>query len=278
LGGLPAPRILGLAAAFAAACAFSGLLLGARGEPQRSTAPAEPGNPLKFLIQGEEFQSPAIRAQQADDFDNPAFPTVEAGETAWSSADDGKSCQECHGAGKNNALKRVAAGYPKYVAAAQGVITLQTRINLCRKNQLGLSPLAENDPRMIGLTVYLRWLARGTPSAVDIQGPNAEVFERGGKLYRTKLGLYQISCAQCHNEKFGQKFGAETLSQGHPLAYPAYKASEGRVISLHERFRMCNKLARAEGQPDNAPDYVALELYLDWRSKSLPITAPGVRP
>ena len=41
---------------------------------------------------------------------------------------------------------------------------------------------------------------------------------------------------------------------------------------------MCNKFARAEGQPDSAPDYVALELYLNWRSKSLPITAPGVRP
>ncbi len=97
-------------------------------------------------------------------------------------------------------------------------------------------------------------------------------------LYRAKLGRYGISCAQCHNDKFGQKFSGETLSQGHPLAYPAYKASEGRVISLHERFRMCNKLARAEGQPDNSPDYVALELYLDWRSKNLPITAPGVRP
>jgi sulfur-oxidizing protein SoxA len=271
-------RILGPAVAVAAACAFSGALYVAQAEQHRSMAPAEPGNPLKFLIQGEEFQAPAIRAQQADDFDNPAFPLVEAGETAWGSDESGKSCQGCHGAGKNNALKRVAASYPKYAADANGVITLLTRINLCRKNNLGLPPLAEDDPRAMGMTAYLRWLARGSPSTVDVEGSSAEVFERGRRLYRTKLGLYQISCAQCHNEKFGQKFGAETLSQGHPLAYPAYKASEGRVISLHERFRMCNKLARAEGQPDNSPDYVALELYLDWRSKSLPITAPGVRP
>jgi L-cysteine S-thiosulfotransferase len=271
-------RILGPAVAIAAAFWLSGALCGARAEQPRASAPAEPGNPLKFLIQGEEFLAPAIRAQQADDFDNPAFPLVETGEIAWSFVESGKSCEGCHGAGKDNALKRVAASYPKYVADAKGVITLQTRINLCRKNNLGLAPLADDTPRMMGLSAYLRWLARGSPSTVDVKGPNAEAFERGAQLYRTKLGLYQISCAQCHNEKFGKKFGAETMSQGHPLAYPAYKASEGRVISLHERFRMCNKLARGKGQPDNSPDYVALELYLDWRSKSLPITAPGVRP
>ncbi len=252
----------------------------AQEDARRAVVPAEAGNPLKFLIQGEEFLRPALRAQQADDFDNPAFPMVEAAEAAWSKPESatGKSCQDCHGAGDMNLIKTVAAGYPKYSSATGQVITLQTRINLCRKNYLGASALADDDPRLVGMTAYLRWLARGAPSTVDVAGPNAEVFQRGAKLFQTKLGRFQISCAQCHNEKFGQKFGADTLSQGHPLAYPAFKSSEGRVITLHERFRMCNKLARAEGQPDNAPDYVALELYLDWRSKNLPITAPGVRP
>lgn len=267
-----------LCAAFAgvAACALAGGL--AQGE-QRASAPAEPGNPLKFLIQGEEFQAPAIRAEQADDFDNPAFPIVEAGEAAWSvSEKGGKSCQDCHGGGQKNVLKRASASYPKYDPGVKDVITLSTRINLCRTNNLSLAPLPEGDPRMIALTSYLRWLSRGSPATVDVGGPNAQVFQRGVALYGAKLGRYRISCAQCHNEKFGKKFGADILSQGHPLAYPAYKASERRVISLHERFRMCNKLARAEGQPDDAPDYVALELYIGWRSKNLPITAPGVRP
>lgn len=51
-----------------------------------------------------------------------------------------------------------------------------------------------------------------------------------------------------------------------------------RTISLHERFRMCNGLARAEPQAEGAADYVALELYLNWGSKDLLITAPGVHP
>lgn len=259
---------------------LAGILAVAHGQPIRSEPPAETGNPLPYLIQGEDLVEPQIRAMQADDFDNPALPLVETAEASWSkpSAPGGKSCRDCHGSADAWPLKRAAASYPKYASDLKEVITLQARIDNCRKLYLGESPLAGGDSRTIGMTAYLSWLARGSPSMVGVTGPNALVFERGRRLYQTKIGRFQISCAQCHNDKFGRKFGADTLSQGHPLAYPAYKSSERRVISLHERFRMCNKLARAEGQPDGAPDYVALELYLDWRSKNLPITAPGVRP
>jgi len=271
--------IFGWALILLTACALGGAFFVAAGE-MRAYPPAEPANPLKFLMQGEDFLIPTLRAQQADDFDNPAFPLVEAGEAAWTRPETGaaKACQDCHGAGGRNAVKQAVASYPKYAPDVRGVISLETRINLCRKNHLGLDPLPGDDPRIIAMTAYLRWLARGSPSTVSVTGPNAEVFERGSRLFQTKLGRFQISCAQCHNEKFGQKYGADTISQGHPLAYPAFKSSEGRVITLHERFRMCNRLARAEGLPDDAPDYVALELYLGWRSKNLPITAPGVRP
>ena len=184
----------------------------------RALPPAETGNPLPYLIQGEEFLRPSVRAMQADDFDNPALPLVEAAEASWSTpaTPGGKSCEDCHGGGDKNLLKRVAAAYPKYVPDLKEVITLQTRINNCRKIHLGEPAIAEEDSRMIGMTAYLRWLARGAPSAVDITGPNAEVFERGRRLYQTKLGRFQISCAQCHNEKFGQKFGADTLKSRTP--------------------------------------------------------------
>ncbi len=193
------------------ACVLGGAFCGALGEPLRSSSPADAANPLKSLIQGEEFLLPPIRALEADDFDNPAFPFVEAGEAAWSRAEktSGKSCQDCHGKADNNALKLAAASYPKYAPDLQQVITLQTRINLCRKNYLGAASLTGDDPQMLAMTAYLQWLSRGSPSTVDITGPSTEIFELGSKLYQTKLGRFQISCAQCHNEKFGKKFGAE---------------------------------------------------------------------
>jgi L-cysteine S-thiosulfotransferase len=240
----------------------------------------ETRSPLKRLIPGEEFLPAALRAQQADDFDNPAYPTVEVGEAFWGRTEGtaGKSCQDCHGAGQKNTVRRAAASYPKYAPDVKEVITLETRVNLCRQNNLGAPALQPGSEQMTALTAYLRWLAKGSPSSVEVTGPAAAIFERGAQLFQAKTGLLQLSCAQCHEERAGQKFGADTLSQGHPLAYPVFSVGETRMITLHERFRMCNKLARAEGQPDNSPNYVALELYLNWRSKDLPITAPGVRP
>ncbi|HZV20446.1 MAG TPA: sulfur oxidation c-type cytochrome SoxA [Hyphomicrobiales bacterium] len=245
----------------------------------RSQPPADDSNPLKQLIPGEDFLPPRLRAQQADDFDNPAYPAVEAGERAWSTPEGlaGKSCQTCHGASRSIAIKQAAASYPKYAPDVKQVITLETRINICRRNNLRAVALNETSEQLIAMSAYLRWVARGLPSAVSVTGPSAEIFEHGKQLFYTKMGLLKLSCAQCHNERYGEKFGGETLSQGHPLAYPAYKVSEGRVITLHERFQFCNKLVRAEPQPENSPDYIALELYLNWRSKNLPITAPGVR-
>ncbi len=236
--------------------------------------------PLARIIPGEEFLPPAVRAQQADDFDNPAFPSVQEGEAAWSRPDGetGKSCQDCHGAGQQNSVRHAAASYPKYAPAMKQVITLETRINLCRQNALRAPALADGSSELVAMTAYLRWLSKGLPSTVIAGGPDAPVFERGAELFHTKAGLLQLSCAQCHNQKAGQKFGAETLSQGHTSSYPVYSLSERRMIPLHERFRMCNQLVRAEPQPLNAPDYVALELYLAWRGRDLPLTAPGVRP
>lgn len=261
-------------------CVFGACTASAQTDQRRSRPPAEASNPLRQLIAGEEFLLPAMRALQADDFDNPAFSLVEAGEASWSAQEgaNGKSCRDCHGTGRKNTLKSIAASFPKYAPDIGAVITLETRINVCRRNNMRAQPFADGSDRMTAMVAYLRWLARGTPSTVDVTGPNAEVFQRGAGLYERKLGLLKLSCAQCHNERFGQKFSSDTLSQGHPLAYPVFKSGESRVVTLHERFRLCNRLARAEPQPDNAPDYVALELYINWRSKNLPITAPGVRP
>ncbi len=257
--------------------AFAGAPAYAQADPA-DVLPAMDG--LKQLIPGEEFIPAAVRAKQEDDFDNPAYPFVEAGEIAWSTPEGPgkKSCKGCHGSGDNNNIKHVAVTYPKYAPGAGKVITLEARINLCREQKMQLPPLPATSEKMIALTANLRSLSRGLSPEVQIDGPSTETFKRGAKLYHTKLGLLQLSCAECHTERFGKIYGGATLSQGHPLSYPVYITSTKQVIPLQERFRMCNRLVRAEVQQDNAPDYVALELYLNWRAKGLPITAPGVRP
>lgn len=249
----------------------------AQTEPRKSVAPAETSNPLKELIAGEEFLPPGIRAKQADDFDNPAYASVEQGERIFATPEGSanKSCTSCH---QRNSLKLTASSYPKHYSEARRVITLGERVNLCRQKNLQAPAYSDDSEDMLSLVAYLRSQSRGAPSAVSTTGQNAETFKRGSLLYETKIGRLQLSCQQCHNANYGQKFGSDVLSQGHPQAYPVFRVGENRMTSLHERFRMCNALARAEPQSDNSPDYVALELYINWRSKNLPNTSPGVRP
>ena len=255
-------------------------LAGVQAQAQSTVQPGEAPASLQVIIPDEEFLPAAVRAKQSDDFDNPAFPFVQAGEAAWLRPEgaEGKACKDCHGNAPEQRIATGVASYPKFSHAAGGVIALPARINMCRENALHAPALPMDSEQMMAMTAYLRWVARGLPAAADAKGPAEEVLEKGKQLYFKKIGLLQLSCANCHNQNFGQKFGGETLSQGHAVAYPVFSVGEKRMISLHERFRMCNRLARAEPQAEGSPDYVALEFYLNWRSKDLPITAPGVRP
>ncbi len=253
---------------------------GVQAQAESGAGPGETSAAPQVIVPGEDFLTPAMRAKQSDDFDNPAFPFVQIGEAAWSKPEGaaGKACQDCHGAMPEQRVTTAVASYPKYARAVDRVIALSGRINICRESALQAPALAEGSDRMMAMTAYLRWIARGLPATADVSGPAEEVLETGKELYFKKMGLLQLSCADCHNRNFGQKFGSDMLSQGHAVAYPVFSMGEKRMISLHERFRMCNRFARAEPQAEGSADYVALELYLNWRSKDLPITAPGVRP
>lgn len=276
-------RSLGQAVVILSVLTYTPLVLA---QPSRFAPipPAEKDNPLKELIAGQEFLPPEIRALQDDEFDNPSYSFVEGGERLFSivNGEAGKSCQSCHEKGDHSkqydALRTAVATYPKFSSQDNKVITLGRRINMCREKNMRAAPWDQSSTELLAMLAFLRSEARGLPANVDITGPNQPTFERGKALYETNMGRLQLSCAQCHNQNYGRKYGKDVLSQGHPLAYPAFKISEQRPISLHDRFRICNELARAEPQSEDSPDYVALELYISWRSKNLPITGPGVRP
>ena len=55
-------------------------------------------SPLDHVYSGWRFRASETQSLQLDDFENPAFPAVDAGEALWSTADgsEGKSCSSCH--------------------------------------------------------------------------------------------------------------------------------------------------------------------------------------
>ena len=49
------------------------------------------------------------------------------------------------------------------------------------------------------------------------------------------------------------------------------------MLSRHRIFAWCNTSVRSEPYELGSPEYLALELYVAWRGRGLPIEAPAVR-
>jgi sulfur-oxidizing protein SoxA len=130
---------------------------------------------------------------------------------------------------------------------------------------------------LLSLTAFVTYQSRGLPLEVQIDGPARAAFERGREFYARRHGQMNIACAQCHDQNWGKRLLAETISQGHGTGFPAYRLEWQTLGSLQRRLRACLFGIRAEMPPPGAPELTDLELYLAWRAQGLPIEAPGVR-
>ena len=225
---------------------------------------------------GTTFQSIATQALQADDGANPAMLWVGQGEKLWSTPDgeDGKSCASCH-QDASVTMRGVAATYPKVSNGA--LLNIEGRINACRTTFLHAPAFAYESAPLLSLTAYVTVQSRGLARSVAIDGPAASYFQQGRAFFMTRQGQLNLSCAQCHDDSVGQKLRGDTISQGQSLGWPGYRLEWQTMGSLHRRLRACSLGVRADILPFGSPDYVALELYLAWRSKDLPLEAPAVR-
>jgi L-cysteine S-thiosulfotransferase len=253
-----------------AALVFATLLASA------TTSAQERALPREALRSGIEFAGADVRAMQADDFANPGFLWVERGEKLWSDAQAGKSCASCHGNAATS-MRGAAARYPAFDREAGAVFDLEARINACRFRHQDAKPFARESDELLALTSYVAYQSRGMPSAVTIDGPARGAFDRGRALYTTRHGQMNLSCAQCHDQNWGKRLYAETLSQGHGNAFPAYRLEWQALGSLQRRIRACFFGIRAEMPRPGAPELTDLELYLAWRASGLNLEAPGVR-
>jgi sulfur-oxidizing protein SoxA len=115
------------------------------------------------------------------------------------------------------------------------------------------------------------------PVAVTIEGPARAAYERGRELHHRRIGQLNLACIHCHDANWGKTLLAESVSQGHPTGWPAYRLEWQSLGSLQRRLRACFFGVRAEQPPYGSEDLVALELFLAWRARGLDLEAPGVR-
>ena len=229
-------------------------------------------------IPGRTFQSPDSQRLESDDAQSPAYLWIEEGKRLWSQADGSavKSCESCHGAA-DSALKGIAAHYPKFDAAAGGLLNIEGRINRCRTAYQQAPALAYESNELLALTTLVSHQSYGVPRQVDIGGTSAAYFEAGRKLWTTRQGQFNLACTQCHDASVGKTLRGDKVSQGQSDGWPAYRLDWQKVGSLHRRLRACSLGVRAQVLDFGSPEYLALELYLAWRGEGLPLSSPGVR-
>ena len=234
--------------------------------------------PLPALRSGVSFLGPDLRAMQGDDSANPGLLWVSGGEQLWNAAagTSGKSCASCHGAAPAS-MRGVAARYPAFDKDAGAVLDLEARIDRCRTQRQGAPALSRESDDLLSLAAYVAYQSRGLPLAVSIDGAARAAFDRGRAFYTQRHGQMNLACTQCHDENWGKRLLIETISQGHPNAFPAYRLEWQSLGSLQRRIRACLFGVRAQMPPPGAPELTDVELYLGWRAQGLPLEAPGVR-
>ena len=180
--------------------------------------------------------------------------------------------------GQALSMKGVAASFPKLSRAGQPLLNLQGRINQCRTEHQGAVPLAPESKPLLSLSAFVATQSKGMPITVERSASNAEQLEAGERLFHQRLGQLNLSCAQCHAERSGQKLAGNLIPQAHPTAYPIYRLEWQSVGSLERRLRNCLTGVRAEPYAFGSKELLSLELFLAWRARGMPLESPGVRP
>jgi sulfur-oxidizing protein SoxA len=224
--------------------------------------------------------SPAFRAMQADDSQNPGMLWVQDGLMHWRqpAGPQQRSCRSCHGEIDSSGLRDVALRHPAWDAVQGRALTLSQRIRTCQQRHQGLPPRGAEDDSVLALEAALARQSRGLPQPA-LSDPRLVLLRAEGQhWWQRRIGQIDLACTHCHDQRAGQRLAGSIVPAGHPLGYPVYRLEWQALGSLQRRLRGCMVGVRAEPFEPDAPEWTALELYLKQRAAGRIEHAPGVRP
>src|SRR6056297_1962961 len=267
-----------LAAGMAAADEDADLIINGE-EPLvvRTEAPEHLQDRLDTIYSGWVFRTDETQSLQMDDFDNPGMIFVDQAIDTFRTPDgtEGKSCASCHE--DPSVFTGLRAKLPKWNEAAGEVWTMEMYVNGCRTERMGAEAWGWKSQPMLNMNALISHQSRGLPVDVDIDGPAQTTWEQGKDMYYTRFGQLELSCANCHEDNYGNMIRADHLSQGHTNGFPVYRLKQANLITQHNRFRGCIRDTRAHTYKEGSPEFVALELYVASRGNGLTVEAPSVR-
>lgn len=232
---------------------------------------------IDTIISGWHFREDDTQAMQLDTFDNPGMIAVDQAMDAWNTVEGTaeKSCASCHEGPES--MAGVRAVYPKWNAEAGEMRTLAMQVNNCRTEQMGAEAYKYDGAQMTAMEALISVQSRGMPVNVAIDGPAAEYYEKGKEIYYTRYGQLELSCANCHEQNYGNFIRADHLSQGQINGFPTYRLKNAGLVQTHNRFRGCIRDTRAETFAVGSPEFIALEVYVASRGNGLSVEGPSVR-
>jgi sulfur-oxidizing protein SoxA len=282
-------KLLGGGALGAIAIALSGVVSADIGDDEslivngeiemitEAAAPAHLDGSLSTIYSGWRFRSDETQAIQADDFDNPAFIFVDQAIAEFNTVmgSEGNSCASCH---TPDDFEMTRSTYPQWDEERGEVQTVEMQIIECQTERMGMEePYPYDNQAMRNMSALVSSEGRGQVVNVAIDGPAQSVWEQGREIYYTRFGQLELSCANCHEQNYGNNIRADHLSQGMINGFPTYRLKQANLVSVHNRFRGCIRDTRAETYPVGSPEFVALELYVQSRANGLTVEGPAVR-
>ena len=230
-------------------------------------------------LSGFDQMGPELRAMQSDDAANPAMLWARGGGAAWARRQGraDKSCADCHGDAAQS-LRGAAARYPAFDAASGEAVTLERRINICRRTHQGADALAPESDELLSLSAQLALQSRGLPVSPPDDARLNPARDRGRALFSLRQGQLNLSCANCHDDNWGRRLGGSLIPQAHPTGYPLYRLEWQTLGSLRRRMRNCLIGVRAEPFESGAREWTDLEVFLMSRAAGMAMDAPAVRP
>ncbi|MGE0565207.1 MAG: sulfur oxidation c-type cytochrome SoxA [Pseudolabrys sp.] len=228
----------------------------------------------------EKRPPPVEKRDNLDSLENPAMWAVERAQAAWKKREaSGFSCSTCHGNTPSAALKTWAASMPKWEPRLEKVLGVEEFVARHTKATTGANWLMETDANR-DMSVYLRFIANGTPMKVDTDSPAAKAaIARGEVLAKRKVGQLNMACTDCHGIAANKWIRGQWMGEprGQLDHFPTWRTSLLAIWDIRQRFQWCSVNIRGDELPPDAKEYGDLELYLAAQNQGLKISVPGIR-
>jgi L-cysteine S-thiosulfotransferase len=233
------------------------------------------------------------RAMLADG--NPSELFEAKGEELWKQKRGPKnaSLQTCDLGKGPGVVKGAFVELPRYFPDTGKVQDLETRLVTCMERIQGFNgpevlktPFGKGEKANVAaLATWIASQSRGmTIKVPQDQAMEREYYEVGKRLFFTRGGTHDFSCATCHGQD-GKRIRLQDLpnltknpgdNSGFP-AWPAYRVSNGQMWTMQHRLNDCFRQQRFPEPNYGADALTALSVYLGVNANGAKSTAPALK-